>query len=77
MSAKQPKEILRFLNTDSAGNIFNENSMGAKVEPCGTPYVKGAEEEYSPMWTEKVFSVSYDFKTLQNCTFDAKTLFKS
>lgn len=43
------------LNIEPVGNIYNENSSGAKVEPWGTPHVTcTTEEECLPIFTENI-----------------------
>lgn len=36
------------------GNLNNENKIGPKIDPWGTPHKSAAvDEENSPIWTEK------------------------
>jgi len=40
------------------GSVYKENSNGPKIDPCGTPQVRGAIlEENSPNFTEKLLLV--------------------
>lgn len=50
--------------------MYSENNMGAKMEPWGTPQVRGATETERPMPTEKVLL------PVKGTFLDAHTLFK-
>lgn len=55
-------------------NICSEKRAEHRMEPWGTPQVRGAVvEEESPRWTEKLLSVRYDTNHFR--TFNANALF--
>ena len=46
--------------------MYKENKTGSKMDPCGTPEVRGAEdEERSSIMTEKLLFIKYD---LNHCS---------
>jgi len=50
---------------DPNGSMYNENKIGPRMEPCGTPQEREAQEEdKSPIIIEKVLFDKYDINHL-------------
>ena len=66
MCHQRSSERQCFWIIEPKGSMYNKKRVGAKMDPCGTPQVIGAEEEEKvPMLTERESFVSeVEFKPL-------------